>query len=260
MIEEYNSIYRGYVLDNVDKTQSGLVQVIVPFLSDSPLVNWASPKSGRYGSGTGSLFVPDKGCPVFIEFELGNPDYPVYTPAVWDDLNSFQFSDIKDLTYDSNGNPIGKIIKTKSGYIRFLDKTGSEEIELVNEEVDEEGLSKSIFSKFRQTKLGIYFSKFLNKKKVSEIFLTDSSFTVIIGGSNIKSKLVVEKEKVTMEIPNVCKLEMANSGVTLEAGSILLKGETKINGVIAGVTPGLCSIPICPFTGASHTIDKAGMK
>lgn len=49
-----------------------------------------------------------------------------------------------------------------------------------------------------------------------------------------------------------------SSGVTINATKITLGGPTQISGITAGSTAGFCSLPICAFTGAPHTINIVG--
>ena len=54
------------------------------------------------------------------------------------------------------------------------------------------------------------------------------------------------------------KVTINSSGVSISASKINLQGQTSISGIINGSTPGFCSIPICPFTGAPHTTNVVG--
>jgi len=54
------------------------------------------------------------------------------------------------------------------------------------------------------------------------------------------------------------KIVVNSSGVTITATNINLNGATTIRGITAGGTAGFCSMPVCAFTGAPHTINVVG--
>ncbi len=49
------------------------------------------------------------------------------------------------------------------------------------------------------------------------------------------------------------------NSIDIQSTNINLNGTVKIRGVEPGVTPGFCSIPLDPFTGAPQTIDTVGL-
>ena len=79
MTEKYYGKYRGTVVNNVDPMLTGRIQAIVPDVSAVAPTSWAMPCFPVAGIQTGSLGVPPVGAGVWIEFERGDPDYPVWT-------------------------------------------------------------------------------------------------------------------------------------------------------------------------------------
>jgi uncharacterized protein involved in type VI secretion and phage assembly len=75
--------YRGTVIQNVDPEQLGRIQVLVPDVSGLIPSTWAMPCVPIAGKQSGSYFVPQIGAGVWIEFEQGDPDYPVWTGCFW---------------------------------------------------------------------------------------------------------------------------------------------------------------------------------
>lgn len=71
--------YRGTVLNNVDPQKMGRILATVPDVSGFSLTSWAMPCFLVLGSQMGLLAVPQIGSGVWIEFEQGNPDYPIWT-------------------------------------------------------------------------------------------------------------------------------------------------------------------------------------
>lgn len=93
--QEYNSIYRAFVIDNKDPEKQGRVQVWIPDLM--PKVSqdkglWAKPANNPVGgrnnefdedhSYMGTCYIPGKGSYVWIFFECGNVNRPYYFGAL----------------------------------------------------------------------------------------------------------------------------------------------------------------------------------
>ncbi len=74
--------YRGKVSSNIDPKQMGRLQVVVPAVSEEPL-GWAMPCVPYAGDQVGFLTLPPTGANVWVEFEQGNPDYPIWTGCFW---------------------------------------------------------------------------------------------------------------------------------------------------------------------------------
>ncbi len=75
--------YRGTVANNIDPMQMGRIQAIVPDVGNSVPTSWALPCLPMTGQTAGVFMVPPMGASVWIEFEQGNPDYPIWTGGFW---------------------------------------------------------------------------------------------------------------------------------------------------------------------------------
>lgn len=76
---KYYGKYRGTVVNNVDPLQTGRIQVIVPDVSAILPTSWALPAYPVGGVQYGLVAIPLVGAGVWVEFEQGNPDYPIWT-------------------------------------------------------------------------------------------------------------------------------------------------------------------------------------
>ncbi|MGH8257045.1 MAG: phage baseplate assembly protein V [Steroidobacteraceae bacterium] len=75
--------YRGLVVENVDPQQIGRVMVQVPDVLGGIPSSWAMPCVPAAGSQAGCFIVPPIGSQVWVEFEQGDPDYPIWTGGFW---------------------------------------------------------------------------------------------------------------------------------------------------------------------------------
>lgn len=84
--QPYPGVYRGTVILNVDPLQKGRLQLEIPdVLSFSPST-WAEPSvplAGPSGPPMGVYMVPPIGAGVWVMFEHGDPDKPVWIGCRW---------------------------------------------------------------------------------------------------------------------------------------------------------------------------------
>ncbi|MDO6416120.1 phage baseplate assembly protein V [Sphingomonas sp. BIUV-7] len=76
--------YRGRVVDNADPVSRGRVQVVVPaLLAEQPV--WALPCAPYAGPNVGFFAMPPVGAGVWVEFEGGDLDLPIWSGCFWAD-------------------------------------------------------------------------------------------------------------------------------------------------------------------------------
>jgi len=74
--------YRGRVVDNVDPMSLGRIIVEAPAIQGASL-NWAMPCSPYAGPGVGLYAIPPIGANIWVEFENGDTDRPIWTGCFW---------------------------------------------------------------------------------------------------------------------------------------------------------------------------------
>lgn len=79
----YFGKYRGTVAGNIDPMQMGRLQVEVPAVLGQGSSSWALPCAPFAGDGVGFFALPPVGANVWVEFEAGNPDYPIWAGCFW---------------------------------------------------------------------------------------------------------------------------------------------------------------------------------
>lgn len=75
--------HRGTVLNNIDPMQIGRIQAIVPDVTGLLPSSWAMPCLPWAGLNTGVFTVPPVGAGVWIEYERGDPDHPIWVGGYW---------------------------------------------------------------------------------------------------------------------------------------------------------------------------------
>jgi hypothetical protein len=79
---EHYGKFRGKVVNNIDPLQQGRIIPLVPTISELPL-SWALPCMPYAGKNVGFFALPPIGANVWIEFESGDPNDPIWTGAFW---------------------------------------------------------------------------------------------------------------------------------------------------------------------------------
>jgi Type VI secretion system/phage-baseplate injector OB domain len=82
-VTRFHGKYRGRVENNVDPLMLGRVQVSVPLVLGSSTLAWAMPCVPYAGSGVGLFLIPPRKANVWVEFEGGHPDRPIWTGCFW---------------------------------------------------------------------------------------------------------------------------------------------------------------------------------
>ncbi|CAN92254.1 hypothetical protein sce2095 [Sorangium cellulosum So ce56] len=108
--------YRGIVSDIQDPLMQGRIKARVPAVLGDDESGWALPCAPFGGSGVGFFALPTVGAGVWIEFENGDPDYPIWSGAWW--------GSTAEIPPDLLAPPYKKVmLKTEGGHSIVLDDT-----------------------------------------------------------------------------------------------------------------------------------------
>lgn len=106
--------YRGIVKDNNDPTGRGRLEVIVPaVMGEEPV--WAMPCVPYAGDNMGLYTMPETGTGVWVEFEAGDPSYPIWVGCFWGD------GEAPKNQRGAEASPPLKIIRSRKGLMVTLD-------------------------------------------------------------------------------------------------------------------------------------------
>ena len=106
--------YRGMVTNNDDPTGRGRIEVLVPaVMGEQPV--WALPCAPYAGNNMGVYMVPEPGSGVWVEFEAGDPSYPIWVGCFWGD------NEAPKNERGAQAAPPLKIIRSQQGLMVTLD-------------------------------------------------------------------------------------------------------------------------------------------
>jgi uncharacterized protein involved in type VI secretion and phage assembly len=107
--------YRGVVSDNRDPNKLGRIKAKVPDVFGEDESGWAMPAVPYAGEQVGLFLVPPVNALVWIEFEHGEPDFPIWTGCFWAEGGVPAQSGKAEL----------KVLKTDAGSITLDDDSGA---------------------------------------------------------------------------------------------------------------------------------------
>lgn len=110
--------YRGVVSDNRDPNNLGRIRAKVQDVYGEDESGWAMPSVPYAGSSVGLFLIPPNNASVWIEFEHGNSDYPIWTGCFW----------AENEVPVSPASADKKVLKTGAGTITLDDTQGSNSI------------------------------------------------------------------------------------------------------------------------------------
>ncbi len=219
--------YRGFVVDNADPENQGRLTLQVPNLLGKEVVTgWAMP-CVPYGGGAnqGFLFIPEVGAGVWVEFEAGKLEFPVWVGTFWrkpggeselpkpNDADGAEQGSVQD-------PPTRKIIKTLKGHtIQLEDKDGEE----------------------------VFIIEYNDGSKTN--FITMDKNGIVVTDAN-ENKITMDPNGTLIEDKNQNKIEMNASAINIFPAAQCNLGSAAVNMVN--------NLPACLFSGAPHAMDGKG--
>jgi hypothetical protein len=127
----FHGKYSAFVADNADPENRGRLRLRIPSVLGSDVISgWAMPCAPFGGaSGQGFFFIPDKDAGVWVEFESGILDFPIWVGTFWSKPGG---TTEVPAPASSQSPPTSKIIKTVNHTIELADAQGSEAIKITD--------------------------------------------------------------------------------------------------------------------------------
>ena len=131
--------YRGFVVNTEDPKRLGRVRLQVPsVLGREVVTGWAMPCVPYGGQkNQGFLSIPEVGAGVWVEFEEGDLEFPIWVGTFWSEpggeseIPLLNGADGKELKNEQKP-PTRKIIKTQKGHtLQFEDADGEEMVTII---------------------------------------------------------------------------------------------------------------------------------
>ena len=131
--------YRGFVVNTEDPKRLGRVRLQVPsVLGREVVTGWAMPCVPYGGQkNQGFLSIPEVGAGVWVEFEEGDLEFPIWVGTFWSEpggeseIPALNGADGKELKNEQKP-PTRKIIKTQKGHtLQFEDADGEEMVTII---------------------------------------------------------------------------------------------------------------------------------
>jgi len=212
---EFYGKYRGKVVDNRDPLKRGRLKVAAPAISDHDLT-WAEPCTPYAGPKMGWYVLPPSGANVWIEFERGDVDYPIWTGCFWG-------VDEKDGIPPDAADPEIKVFQT-------------EKMKLV---LDDKAVKFTALVETDKGKMSLVMDK-------AGIVVTADQVTITV----TPDKIELKKAPATIEITDAITLKKEPASITL-SNSITLKNaatSAELSQAAIDLKNGASSISLSPAT------------
>jgi uncharacterized protein involved in type VI secretion and phage assembly len=204
--DRYYGKYRGFVTDNSDPDQRCRVRVKVPSILGDSETGWALPGAPFGGKADQGLFLaPEVDTQVWVEFEEGRLDHPIWTGVFWQKSGDAPKEAAKS-------PPTTRVLKTPSGHIlQFDDESGKEKFRLAHPagtefSIDEKG------------------TVILVDAKQNTVTLDADGGKITLEDANGNS-VTMSSSGIVAEDSSGNKIEMAASGVTVKGTKVVVDGQ-----------------------------------
>ncbi|SET51670.1 hypothetical protein SAMN05216326_13216 [Nitrosomonas marina] len=207
MERQFYGKYRGFVVENEDPEQLGRLRVRVPsVLGNDVVTGWALPCLPFGGNvNQGMFFIPEVDAGVWIEFEEGDLECPIWAGTFWSkpggESEIPKTNGADGTEQDIQKQPTRKIIKTLKGHSIQIEDKDDEEMILINEAIN------------------------------GHVIKLDKEGVIITDGAN-GNAMIMDKDGTIIEDANGNKVIMEGSSITVEESSgnkiILESGGIKV--------------------------------
>lgn len=221
--------YRGIVVDNADPNKLGRLKLQVPsVLGDEVVTGWALPCLPYGGDvNQGFWFIPEVGAGVWVEFEEGDLEFPLWVGTFWSEASGeSEAPKPNDKDGAEQGNvqdpPTSKIIKTKKGHtIQLEDADGAEQV-IIQDNQNQHLISLN--------STGIQIQDGTNN---NEIILNSDGMTFTDANGN---QIILDNQGMTCQDANGNQVILQSAGMVLSASAIKVGSDSSSEPLVLGNT------------------------
>lgn len=252
--------YRGRVKDNNDPAKLGRVLVEVPAVSGMQ-TNWALPATPYAGPGVGLLLLPPVDALVWVEFEGGNPDFPIWTGCFWG-----RAEDVPIVYQRNAADPARvKVLKTASTTVIIDDTndTGTVSVSIVQPAVTTHPVTLTFNSQGAELTTGVCDITVQPETgitaKVSETTITETPEQIV--AKTGESQIQMTATSIAATSPAVTVTAEESIGLTSTGPTSVEASEVSLTAAATTLTTVLEVEGISSFTGAmavEGAVDIAG--
>lgn len=214
--------YRGFVVDNADPEQLGRLKLQVPSVLGSEVVTGWAMSCAPYGGDVnqGFFFIPEVGAGVWVEFEEGDLEFPIWVGTFWSKPGGESELPKPNAPNGSEEGsaqdpPTRKVIKTQKGHTIQLEDADDQEMITIVEATNAHVITLNAD--------GIKITEGINSH---EILLNADGIKISDGANG--HEVVLDSSGITLTdgVNSGNKTVMDSGGVTLESGSdVTIKGQ-----------------------------------
>jgi uncharacterized protein involved in type VI secretion and phage assembly len=197
--------YRGVVTDNKDPQKRGRLKLRIPSVLADQVTDWALPCLPYGGAAQQGIFmVPEVSAHVWVEFEEGDINRPIWVGTFWHGKRDPPEDAAKE-------EPTTRLIQTKSGHIlQFDDEEGKEQFRLFHPADAKMLIDKNGTISLTDTSGAVLKMDAEN----NEIIVEDANGNI----------MTMDSSGTKVEDANGNIIEMAAAGITAEGPKIVIKG------------------------------------
>jgi hypothetical protein len=213
----YYGKYRAFVADNADPENRGRLRLLIPSILGNEVVSgWALPCAPYGGAGEqGFFFIPEVDAGVWVEFESGNLDFPVWVGTFWSKPGG-----ATEAPAEGGGQspPTNKVIKTKAGHtVQLEDADGEEKIVIKHKDnsfisIDKDG------------------SVMVGNKNGSTIILNAKDENVVVVEQHGNSVSMTDKGVVIANYDGSAVVELSADLARVAAKTVIVQGTSVVLG------------------------------
>lgn len=198
--------YRGVVTDNKDPSSLGRIQVSVPAVPGMKQ-SWASPCVPYAGDQVGFYAIPPIDAKVWVEFEGGDPTYPIWSGCFW-----YAKEVPKEIKINSKDPSQVKVFKTRVAtlWIDDTDKKGQVVLQFKDSSITSNPLTIKLVLNQNALTISSQSGKGLSKVTMNALDISTDSTT--LNTSTSKDTKVKAQQNVSIS---------ASRNIALKAGANL---------------------------------------